>query len=234
MDRENRLLAMLPADVIEHIRPHLDPVHLEIGQVVAEDGLRLRHAYFPVEAVCSVLIYAEDGDSLEVGLVGSEGMISTATFLSDGVGVGEVIVQRPGLALRMPAEMLRQAFESAPALRALLLRYTQGFMTQVAQSCACNGLHPIGQRCARWLLMMGDRADTEEFDLSQALLARMLGVGRPTVSLATAELRNAGLVRFSRGRVAILDRSGLESSACACYGIITAELERLLHTLGAD
>jgi len=228
MVRENRLLAMLPTDVYEYLAPNLSSVQLQAGQVLAEDGVVLHYNYFPTQAVSSIIIYADDGDSLEVGLIGSEGVIGTATFLSDGVAVGEIVVQRAGEALRISASALREAFDTLPALRSVLLRYTQGFISQVAQSCACNSLHTIQQRCARWLLMMGDRAGAEDFDLSQALLARMLGVGRPTVSLATAQLRNAGLVQFSRGRVTIRDRAGLEASACACYGVISGEYQRLL------
>ena len=145
---------------------------------------------------------------------------------------GEIVVQRPGTALRMAAATLREAFDAQPALRSVLLRYTQGFITQVAQSCACNSMHSVQQRCARWLLMMGDRTGVEKFDLSQALLARMLGIGRPTVSLATAALRNAGLVQFNRGRVSIRDRTGLEASACACYRLITAEFDRYYQRFG--
>jgi CRP-like cAMP-binding protein len=220
---------MLPADVYEYLAPSLTSVQLQAGQVLAEDGVAMQHTYFLTEAVCSIIIYADDGDSLEVGLIGPEGVIGTANFLSDGVAVGEIVVQRPGEALRIPAITLRESFNALPALRSVLLRYTQGFITQVAQSCACNSLHSIRQRCARWLLMMGDRAGAEDFDLSQALLARMLGVGRPTVSLATAELRNAGLVQFSRGRVTIRDHVGLQASACACYTVISGEFRRLLQ-----
>jgi CRP-like cAMP-binding protein len=230
MVRENRLLAMLPAEVYEGLSPRLTRVRLNTGQVLAEDGVELRYSYFPIEAVSSIIIYAANGDSLEVGLIGPEGMINTATFLSDGVAVGEIVVQRPGEALRMTAAALRDCFETIPTVRSVLLRYTQGFITQVAQSCACNSMHSVQQRCARWLLMMGDRTGAEEFDLSQGLLARMLGIGRPTVSLATAALRNDGLVQFNRGRVTIRDRAGLESSACACYGVIRREFERLLST----
>ena len=132
------------------------------------------------------------------------------------------------MARRIPSAQLRSIFDDLSEVRSVLLRYTQGFLMQVTQSCACNGLHSIQQRCARWLLMMNDRVDSDEFDLSQALLARMLGVRRPTVSLATSDLRDSGLIRFNRGRLAILDRSGLEKSACTCYALITAEQERLL------
>jgi CRP-like cAMP-binding protein len=228
MAGENRLLAMLPAGVLERLAPSLISVHLNGGQVLAVDGVRLGSSYFPIDAVSSIIIYGDNGDSLEVGLIGSEGMINTATFLSDGVSVGEIVVQRPGEALRMSTGALREAFDTIPELRSVLLRYTQGFITQVAQSCACNSMHSVQQRCARWLLMMGDRTGSQEFDLSQALLARMLGIGRPTVSLATAALRDDGLVQFTRGRVTIRDRSGLESSACACYGVIRDEFNRLL------
>jgi CRP-like cAMP-binding protein len=228
MGGNNRLLAMLPAEVYERLSPSLSLVHLTTGQVLAMEGVALTFGYFPIDAVSSIMIYGDDGDSLEVGLIGSEGMINTATFLSDGVGPGEIVVQRSGDALRMSAVALREAFETIPALRSVLLRYTQGFIAQVAQSCACNSMHSVQQRCARWLLMMADRTGTQEFDLSQALLARMLGIGRPTVSLATAGLRKDGLVQFNRGRVTIRERAGLESFACTCYGVIRDEFNRLL------
>ena len=228
MRGNNRLLAVLPADVYERLSASLSLVHLTTGQVLAMEGVALSFAYFPIDCVSSIIIYGDDGDSLEVGLIGGEGMINTATFLSDGVAPGEIIVQRSGDALRMSAAALREAFETIPALRSVLLRYTQGFIAQVAQSCACNSMHSVQQRCARWLLMMGDRTGAQEFDLSQALLARMLGIGRPTVSLATAGLRKDGLVQFTRGKVTIRDRVGLESSACACYGVIRDEFNRLL------
>jgi CRP-like cAMP-binding protein len=229
MVRENRLLAMLPDDVYDTLLPNLAPVELELGQLIAEEGVPQRYAYFPIDAVAAVIIYADDGDSLEVGLIGSEGVVSTSTFLSDGMAPGEIVVQRAGDAMRVPVPALRAAFSTTPPLRTVLLRYTQSFLSQVAQSCACNSMHSIRQRSARWLLMMRDRAGADDFDLSQALLARMLGVGRPSVSLATAELRNAGLVQFTRGRVTIRDREGLKGAACGCYRVITEELERLLQ-----
>jgi CRP-like cAMP-binding protein len=173
-------------------------------------------------------MYDDDGNSLEVATIGSDGLVGLPAVLSDGIGFGETVVQIPGDALRIAADDFKAEFASSPELRSILMRYVQAFMSQMAQSCACNGLHTAVQRSARWILMTQDRLKAAELELSQASLARMLGVGRPTITIATGALRDSGLVRFARGHLTVMDRRGLEAASCSCYAALAAESERLL------
>jgi CRP-like cAMP-binding protein len=186
----------------------------------------------PLSGVYSVMGIANRG-SVEIGTIGNEGLVGISGFLDDGVGVSEISVLVPGEALRIPVDVFQTLAEKHPELRRRLVRYTQAFLGLTVQSGACNALHSMEQRCARWLLMTHDRMSESSFRLTQEMLAHMLGVRRPTVTLATARLKTDGSVRFNRGRVDVLDRSALLERSCECYGIVVSEFDRLLGT-GSD
>ena len=228
-DARNRLLAALAPDDLASLAPHLESVALAIGQVVAEAGAAFSHVYFPDTAVLSVIARMSDGTGVEVGTVGNEGMVGVSVLLNAEASENQTLAQIPGAARRVPAAAFTAVVDARPALRHLLHRYTQAYLTQVAQGAACNRLHGIEARCARWLLMTHDRvggADT--FPLKQEFLAVMLGVRRTGVSIAAGALQDAGLIRYRRGGIRVLDRAGLELAACECYGVVRRQFDRLL------
>ena len=203
-------------------------MELDLGQVIARSGEPFRHVYFPETAVFSIISRMDDG-AVEVGTVGNEGMAGVAVFLDTDACVNETVAQIPGTAGRIESARFRDGTATRPELRRLLHRYTEAYLTQVAQTAACNRLHGIEARCARWLLMTHDRVgEAERFPLTQEYLAIMLGVRRSGVSLAAGALRDAGLIQYSRGAIRVVDRAGLERSACACYGIVRRHFDRLL------
>lgn len=225
----NRLLAALPRDDVATLTPHLEPVSLAIGQILAEPGAVLAHVYFPETAILSVINRMADGAAVEVGTVGNEGLVGLAALLEADASESQTLAQIPGTALRLPAAVLVAAVEARPALRRLVHRYTQAYLTQVAQGAACNRLHGIEARCARWLLMTHDRVGgADVFPLTQEFLAIMLGVRRSGVTLAAGALQDAGLIRYRRGGIRVLDRAGLEAAACECYGVVRRQFDRLL------
>jgi CRP-like cAMP-binding protein len=201
-----------------------------VGDVVYRPRARLAHVYFPTDGVVSLRVVMADGRGAEVGTVGNEGVVGAAAALAGGAtGNREAIVQLAGHALRMSADAFADAATRPGPLRELVARYAQAFDDQVAQSAACNALHPVEQRAARWLLMTHDRVGRDAFGLTQEFLAQMLGARRPTVSAAAGQLKRAGLIRYRRGRVEVLDRAGLEAAACECYAAIA---EAYRHHLG--
>jgi CRP-like cAMP-binding protein len=202
-------------------------VDLQQGKWLSESGEPLSHVYFPISGVYSILGTTHSGQ-VEIGTVGNEGMIGISAFLDDGIGLSDVLVQIPGQALRLEKEVFQSLAMNAPSLQARLNLYTQAFLSLAIQSGACSAMHTAEQRCARWLLMMHDRVRTDRFALSQEMLARMLGVRRPTVTLATAGLKTDGAVEFKRGFVTIFSRRTLRAYSCECYGIVVAEYRRLL------
>ena len=225
----NRLLAALPAEDLAALAPHLGPVSLAIGQVLAEPGEPLAHVYFPGTAIFSVINRMADGAAVEVGTVGNEGLVGLAALLEAEASESQTLAQIPGTAVRLPAAALVAAVEARPALRRLVHRYTQAYLTQVAQGAACNRLHGIEARCARWLLMTHDRVGgADAFPLTQEFLGVMLGVRRTGVTLAAGALQDAGLIRYRRGGIRVLDRAGLEAAACECYGVVRRQYDRLL------
>ena len=225
----NRLLAALPAADRAALAPHLARATLAIGQVLAEPGQPLAHVYFPETAVCSIIARMADGAGVEVGTIGNEGLVGLAALLDTAASANQTLAQIPGTALRIPAAGLVAAVDARPALRRLLHRYTQAYLTQVAQGAACNRLHGIEARCARWLLMTHDRVGgADRFPLTQEFLAIMLGVRRSGVTVAAGALQAAGLIRYHRGGIRVLDREGLELAACECYGMIRRQFDQLL------
>ena len=230
--RGNRLieaLAVLAPSDAAWVATQIEPVELDIGQLIARAGEPFGHVYFPETAVLSIISRMADGTAVEVGTVGNEGMAGVGVFLGADVSVNETVAQIPGTAGRIESTRFVDGAATRPELRRLLNRYTEAYLTQVAQTAACNRLHGIDARCARWLLMTHDRVgEAERFPLTQEYLAIMLGVRRGGVSLAAGTLRDAGLIRYSRGAIRVVDRAGLETAACECYGIVRRHFDRLL------
>lgn len=228
--RSNRLLGALPEPDFERLKGQLRTRDGQQKYVLAESGDPINEVYFPVDAVVSVLTRMDDGASVELATVGNEGLVGVAVaWGADTMNPKEfATVQVPGNIVSMDREEFRQEIQQQGALASLVERYTRAFFAQVSQQVACNGLHSVEQRCARWLLMTQDRAGTDEFPMTHEFLAQMLGVRRATVTVTAGILQKAGFVQFSRGRVAIVDREGLVKAACECYGVTREVYDRLL------
>ena len=232
--RANRLLSLLSDDDYERLRPHLLQVVLDYRKSLYEASRPIEHVCFPVEGVASLVITTADGASAEIGTIGNEGMVGLPVCLGDREAPSSVNVQVPGTALGIEARIFRGELERSPTLHLIILRYAHAFFNQVAQSAACIHLHKVEQRCCRWLLMTRDRMPTDDFLLTHEFLGMMLGVRRTTVTEVMGTLQKAGLIRYRRGHVTILDREGLRRRACECYDISRLEFDRLLgDTAGA-
>jgi CRP-like cAMP-binding protein len=216
----NRLLTALPPDDLADLLPQLQPVELELRQILYEPGKPIGSVYFVETGWVSMVAYMEDGDAAEVGLVGREGMVGLPILLGGDRDDLEAMVQASSTALRMDAAAFRQVLEHIPALRTLLLQYALLHHGQVARTAACNGRHHIEQRLARWLLMAHDRAEGDQFPMTHEFLSMMLGVRRAGVTVAAGTLQTAGLIRYGGGNMMIIDRPGLENVACECYGVV--------------
>ena len=225
---ENRILAILADDDRQGFRAQLERVQLEFKHVIYEPNEPVSHVYFPLTGMISLLTIMDDGSAIEVATVGNEGMIGLPVFLGAGSMPGRAITQVPSEAWRMPAEAFRAVVHSSGALHQILQRYTQALLNQIAQSAACNRVHPMTERCARWILLTHDRIGVDAFPLTHEFLSQMLGVRRATVTVATGALHQARLIRSHRGRITVLDRAGLESASCECYRVIRDEYDRLL------
>jgi CRP-like cAMP-binding protein len=225
---KNALLAALPAEEYERLRPRLETVSVKVPEGVYEPGEAVPHVFFPRTGVFSLVTVMPDGATVEFATVGNEGMVGLPVFLGAETMPSRCFCQIESSAERMEAAAFREEVWRGGAFHELLHRYTQALFNQVAQSAACNRLHSIDERCARWLLMTHDRVAADRFDLTQQFLSQMLGVRRPSVSTAAGILQKAGLIQYSRGRITILDRPGLEAASCECYGIIRAEFDRLV------
>jgi CRP-like cAMP-binding protein len=227
----NSLLEALPAEERRALAPHLETVHLARGTVLAEAGDALGHVYFPYDGVVSGTLTMRDGDTAEIATVGREGMVGIGVALGHAEAITRNVVQVAGEAARLPVAELEAALARSPAVRALCLSYVMALLFQVIQSSACNALHPTEQRFCRWLLLLHDRIGGGTLRLTQEFLAEMLGVYRPTVTLVARNLQAAGLIRYHRGVIEILDRAGLEEVSCECYRAVHARYQRLLpHT----
>ena len=226
----NQLLAALPADVYLRLQPHLEKVTLKLRQVLYEAGDPINDVYFPHLALLSIVSNLKGGYSVEVGMVGGEGIVSTSAFMGGDTIPHRVIVQGSGGAMKMSAAELREEFNRGGPLQTLLLRYTQTLHIQVSQTAACNRLHSIDERLARWLLMTHDRVKTDQMDLTQEFLSTMLGVERSGVTLAAISLQGAGLIKYSRGKITVLDRGALERASCECYRRVKDLFDDLLKT----
>lgn len=223
----NRLLAAMPREPLGQILPTLTHVELPSGMVIYEPKVSIKYVYFVLTGIISLVSEMREG-TVEVGTVGCEGMTGIPLVLSADTMPSRAFVQVPGEALRMSADDLLRAMQESPKLRRLIYRYVQALFDQTAQHAACNRLHALEERCARWLLMTHDRVVGDVLLLKQQFLAEMLGVHRPAVTLAAGALQKAGIIRYSRGKVTVLDRTALENASCECYAIVTRRIEELL------
>jgi CRP-like cAMP-binding protein len=225
----NRLLATLPKKEYQRLRPSLEEIPLLFEEVIYEAGGTILDVYFPTSGVVSLLAAVEDRATLEVGLVGREGMVGLPVFMDVKTSGNRAVVQGAGSALRMKAKVFRKECQDGGSLPRLLRRYTHSVLTQISQTAVCNRFHPIDARLARWLLMTRDRMGADEFQLTQEFLSNMLGVRREGVNKAAGVLQQQRLIRYSRGSLTILNRPGLEAIACQCYRIIKEEYDTILR-----
>ncbi|NEQ20753.1 MAG: Crp/Fnr family transcriptional regulator [Microcoleus sp. SIO2G3] len=226
----NRLLAALPSAEYQRLVPHLEYVPLPLKQVLYKRGESIQYVYFPNQAIVSLIASPEEDSNVEVGLVGNEGMVGIPAALGDNIATTTAMVQREDSGMRMEASLLKTEFQQGGSLQSLLLRYTQALYAQTSQTAACNRLHQLDERLARWLLLVCDRVESNELRLTQEFISQMLAVRRAGVTEAANRLQQAGLICYNRGRISILNRQDLEATSCSCYKIIKGEYARLLGT----
>jgi CRP-like cAMP-binding protein len=225
----NRLLAAAPHELRARLATVASREWLDTKEVVFEEDARIERVVFPLHGVCSLLSITPDGRIVEVATIGNEGFVGLPVFLQATLmSSHRVIAQIAGDAIAMGASEFLDLSNSGGPFQVVLMRYAQALMTQIAQGAACNRVHALPQRCARWLLMTHDRVEGDTFELTQEFLAMMVGVGRQAVNEAAQDLQDARLIAYSRGRISILDRSGLEAASCDCYDVIRSEFDRLL------
>jgi len=228
--RQNRLLAALPPAEWARWASHLEPVDMPLGKVLYESGSRLSHVYFPTTSIVSLLYVMEDGASAEIAVVGNEGIVGISLFMGGESTPSRALVQSGGQGFRLKANLMLGEFNRAGPVLHLLLRYTQALITQMAQTAVCNRHHTLDQQLCRWLLLSLDRLHSKELVMTQELIANMLGVRREGVTEAAGNLQQAGLIRYQRGHITVLDRRGLEKRTCECYAVVKKEYDRLLPT----
>lgn len=227
--RGNGLLAALPSAEFERLSPYLEGISLPLGSSIYESGARMPYLYFPTEGIISLLQVMENGSSGEIAVVGSEGVVGISLFMGGETTPSRAVVQSAAKALRVPAGRLLAEFKRGGELQHLLLRYTQALITQMSQTAVCNRHHSVEQQLCRWLLMSVDRLHPgDELVMTQELIANMLGVRREGVTEAARNLQEAGMIRYTRGRIRVLDRPRLEAHVCECYASVKKEYARLL------
>lgn len=226
--RQNHILAALPEEIYERLLPHLEHVSMPLGDVLYESGIQMRHIYFPINSIVSLLYVMENGASAEIAIVGNEGFVGISLFMGGESALNRAVVQSSGEAYRLPGRILKNEFERGGPLQHLFLRYTQALLTQMAQTAACNRHHTLDQQFCRWLLLSIDRLPSNELVMTQELIANMLGVRREGVTEAAGHVQKAGLISYQRGHITVLDRPGLEARACECYAVVKKEFDRLL------
>ena len=229
--RDNHILDALPDEERERLFPHLSFVSMPLGKVLYESGESLKHIYFPTDSIVSLLYVMKDGASAEIAVVGNEGAIGVALFMGGETTPSRAIVQSAGSAFRLEGKRLKQEFNRHGQMLHVLLRYTQSLITQMAQTAVCNRHHSVNQQLCRWLLLSLDRLRSNELKMTQELIANMLGVRREGVTAAAGELQKAGVIRYSRGKITVLDREKLEQLSCECYSVVKKESDRLLNPL---
>jgi CRP-like cAMP-binding protein len=217
---ENRILASLPDKEREQILAHLEPFTLDHSAVLYEIGSRIEHVYFPNSGMVSLISHEEGGETLEVGIVGFEGMVGLSVFLEADLSPYRALVQGKGDALRMKVDTFKDECDRLASLQRLIRRYTQARLTQVTQAAICNRFHNMELRLARWLLQSQDCMRSDELQLTQEFIAMMLGTHRPGVTITAGMLQSAGLIHYNRGHITILDREHLEAASCECYKVI--------------
>jgi CRP-like cAMP-binding protein len=224
----NHLLAALPVAEFERLSAHLELVPLPLGELLYEPGVKLPYAYFPTTAIVSLRYVMETGASAETAGVGNEGVVGISLFMGGDTMPSSAVVQVAGHAYRLEGRLLQQEFGRTSLLRRLLLRYTQALITQMTQTAACNRHHSIEQQLCRWLLLTLDRLPSNELIITHEMVASILGVRREGITEAAGKLQRAGFIRYRRGHITVLERSGLETRACECYTVVKKELNRLL------
>ncbi len=230
--QSNQLLASLPPEEWARWEPQLEEVDLPLGDVIYESGGYQSHVYFPTTAIVSLLYVLENGASAEIAVVGNEGIVGVALFMGGESTLSRAVVQSAGAGYRMKASAIKEEFKRLPVLH-LLLRYTQALLTQMSQTAVCNRHHSLDQQLCRWLLLSLDRLDGSELVMTQELIANMLGVRREGVTEGALKLQKAGLIRYARGRIKVLDRPGIEARTCECYAVVKQEYDRLLPAVEA-
>jgi len=225
--RENHILDALPADERERLFPHMKLVEMPLGMVLYESGDELRYIYFPIDSIVSLLYVLESGASAEIAVVGNEGAIGLALLMGGETTPNRAVVQSGGSAYRLPGQRLKDEFNRHGNLLHVLLRYTQSLITQMAQTAVCNRHHSLEQQLCRWLLLSLDRLSSNQLNMTQELIANMLGVRREGVTVAAHKLQEVGVIRYRRGRITVLDRPKLEKLTCECYAVVKKETDRL-------
>lgn len=224
----NQILMALPPAERERLFPHMKLVEMPFGMVLYESGVVLRHIYFPVDSIVSLLYVLNNGASAEIAVVGNEGAVGVSLFMGGETTPSRAVVQSAGSAYRLSRARLKEEFNRHGQLLHVLLRYTQSLITQMAQTAVCNRHHALDQQLCRWLLLSLDRLDTNELRVTQELIASMIGVRREGVTEAAGRLQKLGVIRYSRGKITVLDRPRLEELSCECYAVVKAETDRLL------
>ena len=226
--RQNQLLAALPEADLTRWLPQLESVEMPLGHVMYESGRTLSHVYFPTSAIVSLLYVMENGASAEIAVAGNEGIVGISIFMGGGSTPSRAVVQSAGHGFRLKARAIKDEFNRAGPVMHLMLRYTQALITQMAQTAVCNRHHSLDQQLCRWLLLSLDRLNGTELAMTQELIANMLGVRREGVTEGALKLQKAGLIRYARGHISVLDRPGLEARSCECYAVVKKEYDRLL------
>ena len=232
--KRNKILAALPPAEWERWQPQLEAIELSLGEVLYESGKTLEHVYFPTTAIVSLLYVMQNGASAEIAVVGFEGLVGISLFMGGESTPSRAVVQSAGLGYRLPALAMKQEFARSPPVMHVMLRYTQALITQMAQTAVCNRHHSLDQQLCRWLLLSLDRLHGSELVMTQELIANMLGVRREGVTEGALKLQLAGLIRYARGRISVLDRPGLERRTCECYAVVKQEYDRLLPAVVAS
>src|SRR5688500_1366486 len=230
--RQNGLLAALPNADYERLSGSLELVPLPLGRAVYESGGQLDYAYFPTDCIVSLLSVTQDGSSAEIAIAGNEGLVGIALFMGGETTSSRAVVQNAGYAYRVPAALIKQEFDRGGALQLLLLRYTQALITQMSQTAVCNRHHSLEQQLCRWLLLSVDRLPSNRLEMTEELMANMLGVPPAGVAAAAAALQADGLIQYKGGAITVLDRARLEQRVCECYAVVKSEFERLLRLPG--
>jgi CRP-like cAMP-binding protein len=225
---QNHLLAALPTAEYARLLPNLELIPMSLGEALYESGGHLQHVYFPTTSIVSLLYVLADGASAEIAVVGNEGILGISLFMGGETTPSRAVVQSAGYGYRVKAQLLKQEFNRAGPVLHLLLRYTQALITQMAQTAVCNRHHSVDQQLCRWLLLSLDRLASNELSMTQELIASMLGVRREGVTEAAGKLQDVGLIQYHRGKITVLDRSGLEARVCECYEVVKTEFDRLL------
>lgn len=228
LQEQNDLFRSMPKDVWDRLAPHLESIDLPLGKVLYEPGMKMSHVYFPATAIVSLLYALENGSSAEIAITGHEGIVGISIFMGGESTSSRAVVQSAGRGYRIKSSLILDEFNRSGPLMHLLLRYTQALITQMSQTAVCNRHHSLDQQFCRWLLLSLDRLPGNQLNMTQELIANMLGVRREGVTEAALKVQKAGFIKYARGHITILDRSGLEQRTCECYQVVKTEYDRIL------